>query len=1002
MPVVKKRPDGGSVRALLFVVTLAAGTIGAAEEPAPEAKVLAPARAAMEKGLAEEALALCLRGLEAYPASHALHHEAARALRELSQPETAARHLEAALELHPGHVPSLVMLALVRSDEGRLAEAAGLLAKAIELEPQSAAARHDLAVVEARRGNLEAAVAEFRRAAELAPRESKVKYGLGSALEKMGKLEEARAELEAACALDPSYPPPRYRLSAVLFRLGRKEEGERELRRFRELKAAVHAHRGEALARRKDLAGAAREYQRAVDALPDHAVTHGRLGSLYLDLGRSRARHRPRAEGGRARSERASIRESLLGREGERRLRRVASLDTEGRRDGAGEEGVHRAAGGHPGGAPEVRRHLARLLIALAALAGAPGAGAQIVFTEVAERSGVRFRHSDGSCEKRYFAEQVGGGAAFLDADGDGRLDLYLTGGVPLPGCPPAEGPGSRLFRNEGGGAFADGTARSGLGEPGYATGVAAGDIEGDGDTDLFVACYGPDRLYRNGGGGTFGDIAAEAGVADPSFGASATFLDIEADGDLDLFVTNYVAVGPANERACFRGKVPAYCLPQDYPGEPDRLYRNDGKGKFTDATIECGVRSERARGLGVAACDHDGDGRIDIFVANDTTENELFHNEGGGKFSERGLSAGVAFGEDGTLQNGMGTDWGDHDGDGLLDVVVTNFETQANSLFRNLGDGFFIDVSWTSGIGEPGFPYVGWAAIFSDFDLDGLLDLFIANGHVFDNAREIQEGGSWEQPCLVHRNAGGGKFTTTKLGAAEGCAPRSSRGAAAGDYDDDGDVDIAVNNLRAPPFLLRNDSPRAGRKWFGIELRGTRSNRSAIGARLTLRAGGPIQVREVKGGSGYLGQNDFRVVFGLADAAKIERLEVRWPGGATEDITGAVKLGGLREGRRGRRQRLTMKLGRPMGLGLSSSSKRTSGVRVPVASRSISKPNVPPAGTGGRFSSSRRTLSSASTYLPSDRIRACRNTRMDPAGRSVGVRISSRQALWARRRGRV
>jgi len=279
------RPDGRSVRAPLFVVcALAAGAIPAAEDGEPEATVLAAGRAAMESGLADEALALCLHGLETYPASPALHHEAARALLDLAQPETAARHLEAALDVHPGHVPSLVMLALVRSEEGRLAEAAGLLAKAIELEPRNAAARHDLAVVEARRGNLEAAVAEFRRAGELAPKECKVKYGLGSALEKMGKLEEARAELEAACSLDPSFPPSRYRLSTVLFRLGRREEGERELRRFRELKAAVHAHRGEALAKKKDLAGAAREYQRAVDALPDHAASHGRLGSLYLDL----------------------------------------------------------------------------------------------------------------------------------------------------------------------------------------------------------------------------------------------------------------------------------------------------------------------------------------------------------------------------------------------------------------------------------------------------------------------------------------------------------------------------------------------------------------------------------------------------------------------------------------------------------------------------------------------------------------------------------------------
>jgi tetratricopeptide (TPR) repeat protein len=283
--IARKRPDGIPFRALPFLLcALAAAPDSGAEEREPEAKVLAAGRAALERGLAEEALALYLRGLDAHPASAALHHEAARALLDLDQPETASRHLQAALDLLPGHVPSLVALALVRSGEGRLEEAARLLARAIEVDPRSAAARHDLAVVEARRGNLDAAVAEFRRAAELAPGECKVKYGLGSALEKMGKLEEARAELEAACALDPSFPPPRYRLATVLLRLGRREDGEREMKRFREAKAALHAHRGEALARRKDFTGAAREYQRAVDALPDHAASHGRLGSLCLEI----------------------------------------------------------------------------------------------------------------------------------------------------------------------------------------------------------------------------------------------------------------------------------------------------------------------------------------------------------------------------------------------------------------------------------------------------------------------------------------------------------------------------------------------------------------------------------------------------------------------------------------------------------------------------------------------------------------------------------------------
>jgi hypothetical protein len=529
--------------------------------------------------------------------------------------------------------------------------------------------------------------------------------------------------------------------------------------------------------------------------------------------------------------------------------------------------------------------------LAAIVLAAAVPAPAQVVFTEVAAEAGIRFRHADGGCGRHYFAEQVGGGAAFFDFDGDGRLDLYLASGEALSGCPrPARG-GSRLFRSLGGGRFADATGGSGLGDPGYATGCAAGDADGDGDVDLFVACYGPDRLYRNEGG-KFVEVGSAAGVADPGFGASAAFLDHDGDGDLDLYVANYVDARPETERRCSRNGIPVYCLPQDHGGEPDRLYRNDGGWRFTDVTREAGLFFPRARGLGVAVGDHDDDGDPDIYVANDANENQLFRNDGGGRFTERGLEAGVALGEDGAMENGMGTDWGDFDGDGRLDLIVTNFEAQANTLYRNLGGGFFLDVSFPSGVGEPSLPYVGWAALFADLDLDGRLDFFVANGHVFENAERIQEGSAYAQPSLVHLNLGGGRFSTQRLGPPAGPPPRVSRGAAAGDYDDDGDIDIAVNNLNAEPFLLRNDTPRGARRWLGLRLIGAGGNRTAIGARATLRAGGALQVREVKSGSGYLSQNDFRLHFGLGEVDRIDSVTVRWPGGAVEDVTARVKVG--------------------------------------------------------------------------------------------------------------
>ena len=508
---------------------------------------------------------------------------------------------------------------------------------------------------------------------------------------------------------------------------------------------------------------------------------------------------------------------------------------------------------------------------------------AQIVLNEANRDFGIGFHHRHGGCGLRYFVEQVGGGVVLADFDGDGWIDLCLLGGRSLGVCPsPTERGATRFWRNVKGQSFVDVTEAVGLTGVDYAIGGAVGDYDNDGDEDLYVTCYGPNRLYRNDSG-KFVEVSGPAGVADPRLGTSAAFLDYDLDGDLDLYVANYVDYDPRRERACQQSGVPAYCVPQDWPASADRLYRNEGDGRFTDVTVSAGVVAPRGRGFGVAVGDYDGDGAPDIYVANDATDNLLYHNQRDGSFKEVGLTAGVAVGDDGTMENGMGTDWGDFDGDGRLDLVVTNFEGETNSLYRNLGDGFFLDVSYASRTGRDGFQRLGWASIFADFDLDGRLDLYIANGHVFDNVEAFREGRRAAQLNLLFRNLGDGLFSRVSSDGSRGLGiRRNSRGAAAGDLDNDGDEDLVVNNWGDVADILRNDTPRTNH-WLGVRCVGTVTNRSAIGARVELTSGGTTQAREVRSGGGYLSQSDPRIVFGLGAAATVESLVVRWPGGKRE-----------------------------------------------------------------------------------------------------------------------
>ena len=511
--------------------------------------------------------------------------------------------------------------------------------------------------------------------------------------------------------------------------------------------------------------------------------------------------------------------------------------------------------------------------------------GVAISFADATEEAGLRFSHFDGRCGRKYYLEVVGSGAAFFDYDGDGDPDLYLVNGAPLPGCPASPVPTDRLYENLGG-KFTDVTEKAGVGDTGYGHGCAVGDYDGDGDLDLYVTNYGDNVLYRNNGDRTFTNVAREAGVLESRWSTSCAFADYDLDGDLDLYVVNYIEFSIEENPWCgLKEKgVRAYCEPNNFPGQPDTLYRNNGDGTFTDVTREAGVYNADGKGLGVAWGDYDNDGDPDVFVANDSNENNLFRNNGNGTFEDVAFIAGVAYSKDGVAQNGMGTAFGDWDNDGWLDLVVTNFVDQMNTLYHNERNGFFADVSASSRTGPVSYPYVGWGTGFFDHDNDGYLDLFVANGHIQDNLTELGQRGTYGQLNFLFRNAGDGTFTEMSSQLGPGMRLEDvSRGAAFADYDLDGDIDILVTNLNGPVRLLRNDGGNR-HNWLAVKLVGARHS-DAIGARVTVHIGNALQMREVTSGSGYLSQSDFKLLFGLGERTSVDRMDIRWPGGQKQTL---------------------------------------------------------------------------------------------------------------------
>ena len=499
-----------------------------------------------------------------------------------------------------------------------------------------------------------------------------------------------------------------------------------------------------------------------------------------------------------------------------------------------------------------------------------------------------------GKDTNKYLVETTGCGIAVLDIDGDGWLDIFVVNGSVLEGFPPGQAPTGHLYRNRRDGTFEDVTAKAGVSQTGWGQGVCTGDYDNDGHDDFFVTSWGQNHLYRNRGDGTFDDVTAAAGLTDARrrWGAGCAFFDYDRDGRLDLFAANYIdfdlASAPVPESGLCRYKgIPVACGPPGLTGGKNVLYRNDGKGRFEDVSERSGItRASGTYGLGVSTLDFNDDGWVDLYVANDSNPSALYLNNRDGTFKDIAVEAGCAYSQDGKPQAGMGVAVGDYDRNGTMDLFKTNFAGDTSTLYANTGKGFCEDRTFAAGIGL-NTRWLGWGVGFVDLDNDGWLDLFVVNGHVYPEVERVKTEAGYKQRKVVYRNAGNGRFddVSERLGPPV-TTPAAGRGAAFADFDNDGDVDVVVNNVHAPPDLFRLDSP-PGAHWLTVKLVGTASNRNAIGARVRIVGPGGTQVDEVRGGGSYYSQNDFLVHFGLGRSTSVERVEVRWPNGLEEHWTG-------------------------------------------------------------------------------------------------------------------
>jgi hypothetical protein len=546
---------------------------------------------------------------------------------------------------------------------------------------------------------------------------------------------------------------------------------------------------------------------------------------------------------------------------------------------------LHPRSGGH------ARLIAVVLLLTATALGGANNAGFELVDATAAAK--LNFSHYTGAFGRKYLPETLGSGVAIFDADADGRQDVLFVSGTSWPDQPRPSHATARLFRNAGNGTFEDVTASSGLAIPMYGMGAAAADYDNDGHPDVLITAIGQSRLFRNSGDGRFTDVTERAGLGNHNgFSTSALWFDYDRDGDLDLVICNYVRWTPETDVFCSTdGKVKSYCTPEAYPGTTSWLFRNRGNGTFEDVTAASGLFDPTSKALGVTMLDYDVDGWPDLFVANDTQPNKLYRNQGNGTFAETALQAGLAFSDDGRARAGMGTDAADFDNSGVPSVVVTNFSGEGLGLYTPIRRGVYADRAAGSDLGRVTRLTLGFGCFFFDADLDGLLDLLVVNGHIDDTVSKTQTRVHYAEPPHLFHNRGSGKFVdvASQVGAAF-AEPKVGRGAAFGDLDLDGDLDVLLTTNGGQPRFYRNDLA-AGNRGVRISVRGTKSNRDGIGARVRVKVGGTWLTRLVRTGSSYLSQSELPVTFGLGSRDRVEEAIVEWPGGG-RDTLGALRAG--------------------------------------------------------------------------------------------------------------
>jgi len=529
-------------------------------------------------------------------------------------------------------------------------------------------------------------------------------------------------------------------------------------------------------------------------------------------------------------------------------------------------------------------------------------------FTDTAKEAGLTMMNVFGGVNtKKYIIETTGTGVAIFDYDNDGWPDIFIVNGTQLEGFTAGKAPTNHLYRNNHDGTFTDVTERAGLAHTGWGQGVCVGDYDNDGWDDLYVTYYGKNVLYHNNGNGTFTDVSDRAGVAGSgkAWGTGCAFVDYDRDGRVDLMVANYVdfdlstTPAPGERSSCIWKGVPVMCGPQGLPGSKNILYHNRGDGTFEDVTKKAHIDQTTGHyAFSVTTLDFDDDGWPDIFVACDSTPSILYRNNRDGTFTDVAITAGAAFNEDGRAQAGMGSTVADYNGDGKLDIFKTNFSDDTATLYRNNGDGTFDDVTYQAGLGL-NTQYLGWGTMFLDFDNDGWPDLLLVNGHVYPEVDSQHLGSNFQEPRILYHNNGDGKFTDVSASSGPGITKAvSSRGLAVGDLWNDGRISAVISNMNAPPSLLVNQA-RTANHWVAFRTTGTKSNRDGIGARLRVKAGGRTLVDEVRSGSSFDSNNDMRVHFGLGTAAKIDWVEVRWPGGLLEkfESLGVDAVHAIKEG---------------------------------------------------------------------------------------------------------